>query len=210
MKKPRGPKRISFPQDEKRIAWLPLLLDALSVVDRGVERAIRETEGEKKTRLACTKGCDVCCRAQRDIPVYPLEMVGIYWYCIEKIQEPLRSRLRIQLEEYRGEAQCPFLLNHACTVHGLRPIACRQFNVFSRPCGEGEDPFFTRRGDVLSPLRNYTDEAFMIMLPFYGVTDKKAKAEMIRTGLIHRHARVLQSLDWKELAGRMKDFDSRR
>ncbi|MBS1114086.1 MAG: hypothetical protein H6Q92_1849, partial [Nitrospirae bacterium] len=37
---------------------------------------------------------------------------------------------------------------------------CRQFNVFGSPCAEGEDPYYTRREDVLLPIKQYTDRAF--------------------------------------------------
>ena len=208
MKKIKPASRLRFPEDEKRLPWLPLLLEAYSIIDKGVALAIREEEERRRAKPACRKGCSTCCSTHRDIPVYPLEMVGIYWFTIEKLQAPLRTTLRDQLMLHSKERPCPFLIDGACSVHPLRPVACRQFNVFDRPCDEGEDPYYTRRADVLSPIRNYADRAFTVMLPFYGITDEKMKAEVVKNGLIHAHARVLQELNWKELARRMDDFDS--
>lgn len=209
MKKTKPSLQPRFPEDEKRYSWLPILLDAYGVIDRGIDFAVRQEEKSRGARLACRKGCDICCRFQKDIPIYPLEMVGIYWYAVEKLSGQARSTLKAQLAEYRGGLCCPFLIDSACSIHPLRPAGCRQFNVFGNVCVEGEDPFFTRRDDVLQPIRSYTDHAFTIMLPFYGVTDEKTQAEVIRTGLIHSKARVLQSLDWSELGRRMEEFDSK-
>lgn len=209
MKKIKAPSRQRFPEDERRLPWLSMLLDAYSVIDKGIAFAIQEEETIRKRTLACKKGCDTCCRTQNDIPIYPLEALGIQWYVVKKISEPRRSVLRDRLLSPGNGKVCPFLVDGCCSVHPLRPIGCRQFNVFTRPCEEGEDPYYTRRDDVLMPIRNYTDKAFSIMLPFYGITDEKTKTEVIRNGLIHTKARVLQSLNWSELAKRMEDVDSR-
>ncbi|HXW69056.1 MAG TPA: YkgJ family cysteine cluster protein, partial [Dissulfurispiraceae bacterium] len=85
----------------------------------------------------------------------------------------------------------------------FRPIACRQFNVFSTPCSEGEDPYYTRRRDVLTPTEKSTNRAIRAMLPFYGVTDESAKDRAVKSGLIHTQACVLQACEWKELGLRV-------
>jgi Fe-S-cluster containining protein len=201
--KHRKASRLSFPDDEKRRPWLPILLDAFAIIDNGISRAIIEHRKDSGTGLACKKGCGSCCRTHKDIPLYPLEMVGIYWYTIEKLEPALRSVVRKQLLEHRKDAACPFQVDNACSIHIFRPIACRQFNVFSRPCVEGEDPYHTRRKDVLTPLEKYTNEAIMVMLPFYGITDESAKALAVKRGYIHTQVQVLQSCNWKELGLRM-------
>ena len=67
---------------------------------------------------------------------------------------------------------CPFLIDNACSIHPLRPLACRNYNVFGQQCAEGEDAYYTRRGDVLTPHQKNTDLAFDTMLPFYGAKNK--------------------------------------
>ena len=132
-------------------------------------------------------------------------MVGIYWHAIEKLDQPLRGILKKRLLEHRKGGPCPFQIDNTCSIHSFRPIACRQFNVFGKPCTEGEDPYYTRRKDVLTPLKKFTRSAIEAMLPFYGITDKSAKDRAVKTGLIHTQARVLQECNWQELALRMGD-----
>jgi hypothetical protein len=36
--------RVHFPDDEKRLLWLPMLLDAYAIVDTGVAVAVRQKE----------------------------------------------------------------------------------------------------------------------------------------------------------------------
>lgn len=199
-------KRLHFPDDEKRFPWLALLLDAFAVIDEGVSIAVREHEKKFAARLACRKGCGSCCRTHSDIPLYPLEMVGIYWHTIEKTDEPLRNVIKKQLLAHRKGGPCPFQVDNACSIHIVRPIACRQFNVFTRPCTEGEDPYYTRRKDVLTPSEKFTHQAISVMLPFYGINDGPARARAVKTGFIHSQARVLQACNWMELALKMDAF----
>lgn len=200
--------RVRFPEEELKFPWLTMLLDAYAIVDEGVAVAIRTEAEELNTTLACKEGCDNCCRVQRDIPLYPLELIGISWFATEKMAGPRRAILKGQLANHRGADPCPFLINGSCSVHLLRPVACRQFNVFYEPCDEGEDPYFTRRDDVLTPIREYTNRAFSVMLPFYGVPDDADKTRAINN-IIQKQALNLQSFDWKDLVKIMEDFDSR-
>jgi uncharacterized protein len=206
----KTPFRLHFPEDEKRLPWLPRLLDAYAVIDNGVSAAINEEEKKRGVRLACGKGCGNCCTTHRDIPVYPLELVGIYWFVIEKLPHPLRGILKKRLLDHRKGGPCPFLIDGTCSIHSMRPIACRQFNVFSKVCEAGEDPYYTRRSDVLSPRRDCTNSAFSIMLPFYGVTGKREIERAVRTRVIDSLARALQLYNWQELSIRMDEFDFSR
>lgn len=196
-------KRLSFPEDEKKMSWLKLLLDGYHIVDKGVAGSI-ESEKKRGGRLACAKGCSACCETHKDIPVYPLELNGIIWYATEKIKGPVRDVLKKQLIEFSKDRPCPFLIEGACSIHPVRPMACRQFNVFGEPCGEGEDPFYTRRGDVMDPVKKHVDQAFFIMLPFYGVVKESERIKIIDTGSFNNMVRELHSCNWKELAGKME------
>lgn len=201
--------RLSFPDDESRQAWLPLLLEACAIVDAGINEAIRREEKQGRS-LACHKGCAACCRSHTTIPVYPLELIGINWYVVEKITAPAREQLTQQLRDHKKGESCPLLVENACAVHPLRPMACRQFNVFDTVCKEGEDAYYTRRADVLTPIRNYADEAFDVLLPFYGIKNSGERKRMIQNGEIHRLVKVLQEYDWPKLAERMQAFDELR
>jgi Fe-S-cluster containining protein len=199
-------KHLSFPDDEKIHPWLSTLLEAYYIVDKGIVYAI-DAEQKKGKKLACAKGCSSCCKTHKDIPAYPLELVGITWYVTEKISGAGRELLRKQLESCKKDDPCPFLMEGACSVHPVRPMACRQFNVFGKACDEGEDPFYTRREDVLDPVKKYVDQAFFIMLPLYGVEKESERIKIVEAGAFHKMAKELHAFNWKSLAGKMYDFD---
>ena len=202
------PKRLNFPADEPVHHWLPILLDAYCVVDKGVAEALK-MEARKGRKLACSKGCSTCCKTHSTIPVYPLELVGLSWFVTEKINGAGRETLEARLKEYKENDPCPFLADGACAIHPMRPIACRQFMVFGKPCDEGEDPYYTRREDVLTPIRKFTDRAFFIMLPFYGVESESERWKIIEKGAVHQVVKLMQTCNWKSLAEKMEEFDEK-
>lgn len=140
------PKRLDFHLDESVHPWLPILLNAYYVVDKGIADAVK-MELRRGRKLACGKGCATCCKTHTTIPVYPLELVGISWYVTEKSGGPEREAIKIQLAQYKENSPCPFLMDGSCSVHPMRPVSCRQFMVFGKPCDEGEDPYYTSRED---------------------------------------------------------------
>ncbi len=190
--------RLSFPGDERRLPWLPLLLDAYAIADTGVQVGIRNEEKRRNVRLACGKGCGSCCVHQRDIPLYPHELVGIYWYVTEKMDLSVRDVLKKRLAGHRADSPCPFVVDGSCCIHPLRPVGCRQFNVFTTPCAPGEDPYFTRREDVLTPVPDYTDRSFAAVLPLYNMKREGDLAASIR--LVRSQIMNLQAYDWNKLA----------
>lgn len=190
--------RVHFPEDEKRIPWLPFLLDAYAVADTGISVAIRQEEKKGKKKLACGKGCGSCCAHQKDLPLYPHELVGIYWYASEKMAPGARDLLRERLFLHAAGAACPFLAEDSCSIHPIRPIGCRQFNVFTQACAPGEDPYYTRRHDVLVPIADYTDRAFACVLAFYRLPQEGDISRSIR--LVRSQIMNLQTFDWKKLA----------
>ena len=161
-----APQRIRFPEHEKKLAWLSVLMDAYLVTDQGISEGIRREEQQGKS-LACAQGCASCCESHESIPVYPLELMGMSWFAIEILEGELREQLKAQLDNLEKVKSCPFLINNTCSIHSVRPMACRNFNVFNKPCEKGEDAYYTRREDVLTPIKKYNDGAFEIMLPFY-------------------------------------------
>jgi len=202
------PSRLSFSDDEKMYDWLPPLLDAYYIVDKGIAEAIKK-ERKRHRKIACSKGCSSCCKTHQTIPVYPLELVGISWYVTEKILGPEREVIRNQLRSHEEKNLCPFLLNGACIIHPMRPISCRQFIVFGKPCEENEDPYYTRLKDVLPLVKKYVDNAFFIMLPFYGVKDESERRKVIQTGAVHKLVKLMQTCNWESLSDKMDEFDRR-
>ncbi|KPJ98108.1 MAG: hypothetical protein AMK71_11940 [Nitrospira bacterium SG8_35_4] len=186
-----------------------MLLDAYHVMDKGVSKSV-ETERKKGRMLACEKGCSHCCRTHQDIPVYPLELVGISWYAAEKLTGPQREALKKQLAAFREADPCPFLLEGVCSIHPMRPMACRQFNVFGAPCKAGEDPYHTRREDVMDPVKKYVDQAFFIMLQYHGVEQDSERVKLVESGEMHKLVRELHGCNWRLLAERMESADQRK
>lgn len=208
MKKTRNPsasglsRRLSFAADERRLPWLPLLLDAYAIADTGVAVAIRKKGKSEGKTLACGKGCGACCIHQTDLPLYPHEIVGIYWYVTEKITGPVRDRLKGRLAANAAGSGCPFLVDDSCIIHPLRPVGCRQFNVFTAPCAAGEDPYFTRRDDVLQPDQEYLDRTFTAVLPLYNLKGESNASAALR--VVRRQIMNLLSYDWSKLAALME------
>ena len=177
-------------------------------MDKGIVEAV-DAERNRGRTLACSKGCSSCCHTHKEIPVYPLELVGISWYVTEKLTGPEREVLKEQLNSYDESAPCPFLVEKICSIHPVRPMACRQFNVFGRPCTEGEDPYYTRRDDVLPPVKKHVDHAFFIMLPFYGIEKESERIKIVDSGTLHKVARRMQTCNWKSLAEKMNNFEKK-
>lgn len=193
---------MNYSQDEKRLPWLSMLLDAYAIADTGVAIAARQEEKRRNAKLACKKGCDECCR-QKDIPLYPHELVGIYWFAAEKTAPDIRGAIKQRLQDHAAGSPCPFLIDSSCTVHPVRPVSCRQFNVFAAPCSRGEDPYYARRGDVLEPITGYTDRAFASVARFYNIgkgVDPDEAVRIIRSQIIN-----LQTFDWKKLLAIMNN-----
>lgn len=193
---------LNYQDDESRFPWLSLLFDAYAIIDEGVAFAVKKEEKRRKVKLACRKGCSHCCRTHQDIPVYQLELQGIYWYASGKMDPAAKESLKRRIENASGG--CPFLIENSCSIHPVRPVSCRQFNVFVRPCAEGEDPYYTRRGDVLTPIESFTDRAFSAMLSYYGFRDGELEDKMFRTmavkEVIHTRAESLRVHDWRRLS----------
>ena len=93
-------RRMRFPDEESRFPWLSMLLDSYAIIDEGISVAIVKEETERNIKLACKEGCDICCRVNKDIPVYPIELVGIYWFSAEKAAQPIRETLKKQLSNH--------------------------------------------------------------------------------------------------------------
>ena len=199
--------RVRFPEDEQKLPWLPMLLDAYAIVDTGVAIAVRDHEKNLKVKLACARGCDVCCR-QKDIPLYPHEVVGLYWYASEKMAAPGRDILKGQLADHAPGSACPFLIDRSCSVHPVRPVSCRWFNVFTMPCAPGEDPYYSRRDEVLEPIQDYTDRAFAAVFPFYNIKREGDRADAVK--LIRSQIMNLQTYDWKKLIVLMEKIAARK
>ncbi|PIE71501.1 MAG: zinc/iron-chelating domain-containing protein [Deltaproteobacteria bacterium] len=182
-----------------------MLLDAYHIADTAIDAGIRG-ELKKGRKLACAKGCSSCCTTHVTIPVYPLEIMGIYWYTIHEVKGRDRLALLASLKTRSPGGACPFLVDNACGIHPMRPLACRHFNVFDTPCLPGEDPFYTRRKDVFTPNEKEKNRALSKMLPFHGIRTRVERKAAIRSQTLNGLVKNMQELDWTKLAHRIEDM----
>ena len=201
------PGRRNFPEDEARLTWLSMLLDAYFECDKSVFQSIEQEISKKGRTLACTRGCSSCCKTHVTIPVYPLELLGLYWFILEKTKETHQEMIIRQLMDFEPGKGCPFMVEGVCGVHPMRPMACRFFNVFNTPCKEGEDPYYTRRQDVMTPDEKQKTKALSLMLPHHGITSRPERREAMRTGYINKFVKNLQNINWPKVAISLKNRD---
>ncbi len=108
--------------------------DNIAIIEKNAEH--QRSRGVAIPQIACKKGCDYCCfvRVRVSIP----EVLNIADHVRATFspeeQEALMSRLETYAEEYKGLSvhdrlnkmiACPLLVDHECSVHSVRPIACR-------------------------------------------------------------------------------------
>jgi Fe-S-cluster containining protein len=134
-----------------RRVLLPVLRGLTDTVVRIAERGVT---------VSCRKGCDACCRQMVPISateayglaetierMEPQEAAGVmerFDVACERLEElGLLGRLerRGELSEselkaldrdyFAAGVECPFLVDHACSIHAERPLACREFLVTS-------------------------------------------------------------------------------
>ncbi len=131
------------------------------------------------------------------------------WFIVEVLSGDLRLKLKLkhQLKHLSAHQGCPFLIENSCSIHSLRAMACRQFNVFGKRCGITEDAYYSRRQDVLTPIKKYTDATINTMLPFYAIKNKAERRKAVKNGQIHQYAKVMRELSWENLLAKMEDFD---
>lgn len=130
-----------------------------SVADRFVGH-FAELAEEGGERISCTKGCGACCRqlvpiseaethwireVVESLPEPQRQRVldrfeaAVSRLADRGLLEPLENlggmdkeqRRRTGLEYFSQSIDCPFLEQGACSIHGKRPISCREYLVTS-------------------------------------------------------------------------------
>jgi Fe-S-cluster containining protein len=70
--------------------------------------------------LACSRGCDGCCR---HLSLFPVEAVALR-LALDTLDRPARSGILSRAAGARGDA-CPLLSRGLCLMYDHRPIICR-------------------------------------------------------------------------------------
>ncbi|EPR43165.1 protein of unknown function UPF0153 [Desulfovibrio sp. X2] len=201
------PFRVRFP-DEAALPWLAPLLDAYALMDAAMHAAAREERGRTGRAPACGPGCAHCCR--QPVPASEAELRGLAWYAAKTLRGPARARVAEALRGLRLQSPCPFLLDGACAVYALRPLACREFVVLGRPCAAREDPTTARPDDMLLPPPAAQRGALRLLLPrgvlseekqgLHGEDGEKGEnGKAARARALLAASRPLQRADWRKL-----------
>lgn len=142
------------------------LSDAVSTLP-----GVPESYTPRNEPVSCRKGCDACCH--QVIPLSPSEALLL----AERVEAAPLSEQTILRERFASTAErlqdgglgnaplfnrtadyfrlglaCPFLVERSCSIHPLRPLACREHLVVSPAayCGSFPNAFIRMQGNALS------------------------------------------------------------
>lgn len=164
---------------------LPVLHALTNVV---MDRSTAAVEAEGR-QVSCRAGCGACCRQLVPLPAAEARHVAAL---VEAMPEPRRSEVRgrfdaalarldaagllamlydpekavgrsLGMDYLHLRIACPFLEDEACSIHPVRPLACREYLVTSSPeyCFEPEGETIDRvpvPAMVMRALRIAEDE----------------------------------------------------
>ena len=179
--------------DAANLPWLASLLEAYAILDAGIAQAVAATSRQP----ACRAGCYACCC--QSIPASSLEVQGLRWFALTQLPAGVGRSVGQSLRN-RNDPNCPFLVGGGCAAYALRPMACREFVVFGRPCAMGESPEVARPQDVLALAAAAQRQACALLLPHYGVTEESARERALQERLVLNDSRLLRDIDWSGLA----------
>jgi Fe-S-cluster containining protein len=182
---------------EQRYPWLVILLDSYAVCDEGTAKDLAREKNKQGCSVACHKGCSACC-LNPVVPISELELRGISWYVSEQLDQNTQDQLIPRLENHKDTSECPFLLNHICSIYPMRPIACRIFHMFRKACTPYEKVIRTRPQDVFTQNR---DTARRVALRFldadvYGLKTELEKEEAFDQGIMMKMSTQMHEVDW--------------
>lgn len=87
-----------------------------------VKRVDSHIAGIQKTfpdRIACKKGCDLCCKF---LTLFPVEALSLS-YVFSRLPEDIKIKVAHKIEKEKHA--CPLLIDRECVLYPARPIICR-------------------------------------------------------------------------------------
>ncbi len=205
-----GTERTRYPEHEARHPWLSRLLNAYHLSDEATRQDLAEEAARRGHAPACRSGCTVCCQGQA-IPVSDFEALGLWWYAAEILPPAAQRRLRGQLANRRDAkgstpdteyADCPFLMDGACSVYPLRPFVCRQHHVFGAACQQGENLRQQRPRDVFNTGQSAARGMAWEILPLYGVGEDDVD-RLFERGYVGSRSKSLDTLPLENIITHM-------
>ncbi len=188
--------RTKYPHEAK-YSWLSLVLDADAILDYETQLAVTEQVQARGQDIASHEGCSECC-VRQEVQVTRLEFMAISWFYCEMCNADLRGRIRSQLISCNERIACPFLIDNACSIRLVRPLVCRGFFVYGKPCAPNEDVSKTRPQDIHPAdiaLGRYI--AFRLLdYPDFGCPTVAAKEEAFKNGIMATISKPMHVWDW--------------
>lgn len=184
--------------DEARHSWLTILLDTYYILTVGTTLTLAEEKARRGVPLACNAGCAACCQ-RPEVPISQLELLGIWWYVVEKLPQEERAKLNEKLIHHRKASACPFLTENHCSIYPLRPLACRFLHVFGTPCTAEEIPIESRPQDIWLP-RETAPLAALVMLTYFGFNTEETRRQALADGYLTSISTLMSDFPWENLA----------
>jgi Fe-S-cluster containining protein len=198
--------RFSAPQAEAKYQWLKTILDTFYISDALVVDHLARVS-KKGVKPACHRGCDACCR-KPTVPFTAPELKAISWYASEVLEGEVRQNVKQRLRSHEETLECPFLVDHACSIYPVRPLICRQFMVKSKPCIVDEDIATDRPDDIIPlPRDSVIQPVAMRLLDAFDIKSTAKKQRAFASGFIAANARYMHEYDWNNIARTMDQFD---
>ncbi len=161
---------------------LTQLLPIIQNLENAILGRVAEEAAAAGSPISCRAGCGACCRQMVPVSLFEAEALTEWMRSLpEERQKELAERFhralsalrdagvidkilkdewtleeerttQLAIDYFHAHVACPFLENESCTIHPIRPLACREYLVVSPPelC---EDPSVHDVMGVQLPLK---------------------------------------------------------
>jgi Fe-S-cluster containining protein len=158
------------------------LLPIIQNIENAILARVDEEARAAGTPISCRAGCAACCRQMVPVSLFEAEALTDWLRSLPaERQEELAQRFhralsslrdagvlesvvnsewvldesrttQLAVDYFHAHVACPFLENENCSIHPIRPLACREYLVTSPPelC---QDPSVHSVSGVLLPLK---------------------------------------------------------
>jgi len=132
----------------------------LPILQNLTDTVVQIAEQSAPGTVSCRKGCDACCRQmvpisaaeahglaatidalppqhaaaiqeRFDVACESLEDAGLMPRLLNRKALSAEELQQLDRDYFAAGIACPFLEDHACSIHAVRPLACREFLVTS-------------------------------------------------------------------------------
>jgi Fe-S-cluster containining protein len=158
------------------------LLPVLQSIDDSLLSAVSEQLGENGLSISCKAGCGACCRQMVPLSIFEAEALSTWIATLapetrqilaQRFHQALLSLSsagiveRLVSQDWQADMDfaqelvfdyffagvpCPFLQDESCSIHPIRPLACREYLVTSDP-SRCVDPRTLEADPVRLPVR---------------------------------------------------------